>query len=567
MKGYVKMVLDLLTKEDHKNIFSTREYYASKASNGNNEFCSNNYFLSYWNNEKSLFLSSIFNSSLILEKEIFYQIDSRTLIQNLEDMFHNFYDENGLNYYDYFYEQFSSILEENIDLEKTRQAEHFLFVAYDTIQSFRGLLVRHLITSFALANKTFSRFDSVTIYFKNREKPYVLKKGAKITRVIGQLCKILDIYDKWEPLRIKISQVTNVEKIKGTLCLSIHPLDYITASINNNDWSSCMNFDDGDYREGVIEMMNAPYIVVAYIRSEKDFDFITFPWNNKKWREFFYVSPTVVCGIKGYPYDNKDLEKICLNWFKELIEAKTDIHYSRTVYEFLNNEYINFENNKITFSFDCGPAMYNDFNSDKSMFQGYFNLKYAEKQYNNTTQSFFYSGVPECMCCGKTIESVVSEGESYILCDECAPVFRCINCNSEFYGENYGYWLGDNWYCERCYNELPYCESCGEKYDPESFGSHETMVETSLVRDVPEKENIVEKISIPFCLCDECTSKYFKDYQYQEARRNINYGEGLNFYQYLSVVHAKNLTEDGKIYFEDRLDRQIDSTNFVEIGY
>ena len=74
--------------------------------------------------------------------------------------------------------------------------------------------------------------------------------------------------DEWEEIRLAHSQIFNTNKMTGTLCLSIHPLDYATASDNDNGWSSCMSWrDDGCYRMGTVEMMNSPMVICAYFAS------------------------------------------------------------------------------------------------------------------------------------------------------------------------------------------------------------------------------------------------------------------------------------------------------------
>ena len=92
---------------------------------------------------------------------------------------------------------------------------------------------------------------------------------------IHHLSDIADMEAIFEQMRIKHSQILNKKRLKGTLCLSIHPLDYITISDNNCDWDSCMTWtgDDcpGEYRLGTLEMMNSPSVVVAYLDSKEPY--------------------------------------------------------------------------------------------------------------------------------------------------------------------------------------------------------------------------------------------------------------------------------------------------------
>ena len=163
------------------------------------------------------------------------------------------------------------------------------------------------------------------------------------------------------------SRVRNTAEINANLCLSIHPLDYMTASYNDNNWHSCMNWLQGEYRRGVIEMMNSKCVVVAYLESAHDK--LTFYgadvhyWNSKKWREFFIVRPNYITGIKGYPYWNRNLEDTVLFWLKDLYKDVFSGKYSNSISVWSYDNAVSDRNYNVSvnFDFDCGPAMYNDF--------------------------------------------------------------------------------------------------------------------------------------------------------------------------------------------------------------
>lgn len=75
--------------------------------------------------------------------------------------------------------------------------------------------------------------------------------------------------------------------VTGHLCLSIHPLDYLSVSENTYNWRSCHSLD-GDYGAGNLEYMADKATVVCYLKADKNAILPHFPehilWNNKKWR-------------------------------------------------------------------------------------------------------------------------------------------------------------------------------------------------------------------------------------------------------------------------------------------
>ena len=106
---------------------------------------------------------------------------------------------------------------------------------------------------------------------------------------------------------------------ENKLKLSIHPLDFLTQSYNDNGWQSC-TCPEGDYNYSAISGMLDWTTMVAYVESGKSQ--ITLgeneTWNNKKWRMLvhFDVDKGLVVFNKHYPYYNYMAEKSIVNFFK-----------------------------------------------------------------------------------------------------------------------------------------------------------------------------------------------------------------------------------------------------------
>lgn len=306
---------------------------------------------------------------------------------------------------------------------------------------------------------------------KNPEKPIRVSTGCKITKMIGKIAAAYDI-PYFEDFRIKHSQALNQKKLKGRLTLSIHPLDYMTMSDNECCWSSCMSWkEDGCYRQGTVEMMNSPMVLVAYLESANNPMTIQISdgkseyWNSKKWRELFIVNDDIICEVKSYPYRNKYITGEVLNWLKELdnkIRAENCVN--QMIREVDGTEYEDYWSEKYH-AFDTYDAptsseyvaehqisvkpytklMYNDFSTGHL---GYF-PRYVEDRPETIIQ-FCYSGKSECMICGDAGDSFLWDSEGDTICLNCSGYHICDRCDDRIYDEDF-YKVDGEILCESCY--------------------------------------------------------------------------------------------------------------------
>ena len=112
---------------------------------------------------------------------------------------------------------------------------------------------------------------------QSNDEPYhfesfkaTVKNNMRTVRTIQKVLKAMhfphmDLFEKW---RNAVSDLNINKDIKADLVFSIHPLDYMTMSDNNCDWSSCMSWTShGSYSAGTIEMMNSNMAIIAYLES------------------------------------------------------------------------------------------------------------------------------------------------------------------------------------------------------------------------------------------------------------------------------------------------------------
>ena len=324
--------------------------------------------------------------------------------------------------------------------------------------------LQSLMDSKALYENRYTGVD-IEIPIPDNDKTILLNRGMKVMRVLRKIAEAYHKEDLFEVFRLKHSQIMNDCNLKGQLHLSIHPLDFATSSMNDSKWRSCMDWDCGEFRRGTIEMMNSRCIICAYLVNGKNTYINRFGdehfWNNKKWRQYIIVDPTVgIIPIKGYPYWNHNLEDICINWIKELINENYpgDYDFCKEIvtYNADKNEVTLDDGSIATVYFECG-AMYNDFSY--TCHRGLFVNNVVEQNY--THRGFYYSGPSMCLQCGEITDYVDDfDGESALVCNSCAPVERCGMCDNVI-SEDEGTWVDGIHVCEWCLYDLPDCDYCG----------------------------------------------------------------------------------------------------------
>ena len=253
------------------------------------------YILRFWNTNKQK-LFQIFQNQLILEKEITFKANQ----EELEEQMHQLR-RNSKFCNDYW----------NWLLVTLRGEPQPIRTAL------RTLIMNSLVNNIYQGN---------TVFIEG----FKLQKGMKALKALQFLNDRFIQSKHFEEFRLEHSRVLNQKQIKGTLCLSIHPLDYITMSDNNYDWDTCTSWmiPSSKCRDGVIEMMNSSCVVVAYIKGEKPF----YEWTDKKWRTLFIVHDNLISAIKSYPYENQEITKECLNWLRNLVEENSENRYFPAIY-------------------------------------------------------------------------------------------------------------------------------------------------------------------------------------------------------------------------------------------
>ena len=408
--------------------------------------------LNEWSKKKKN-LCKLLGNNLILRRPYAYITESDALLEELQH--NNRFEEKPYTDFKYWWNR-------NVTIG-----------FYETYPDLWGLAAT-LITPYTLVHNQYE--DETKIFVFPDEEKYKVSKGMRPMRIISKIAQKYHCDERLlEDFRIWHSQLLNTQRMDGELCLSIHPLDYMTMSDNDNGWSSCMNWrNPGDYRCGTVECMNSPFIVIAYLHSPKhtmkikniDCDW---EWNSKRWRELFIIHPEVITEIKGYCFQDENLTNTALMWIKELAHNNLGWDYDDDEIN-INSTYKFDEKHDLSFRFYPDNYMYNDFGTldlhrariNREKIGKYQNTDNNIRGYMNEWQTprddkwhymleLPYGGKATCMWCGSEIED--KDRDNAVMCSRCDGGVYCTYCGdyipsyNKFYVDEL-----DGPICESCYD-------------------------------------------------------------------------------------------------------------------
>ena len=420
-------LIDRIPKDELKMIdnyrLNDKEVKKARERYGDSGLAPIEYILKEWNFQKQK-LYTLLGNQLIFTKDICIEKDKTIMEAQMKEMVNQ-----------------SAFKENILNLSRVNK-EHCLMEVASTYpwESVFSVLDWLFYPNELIENKITGRSDSpAKITFKESGHNIQISNGTKPLRALKKIAEECHV-DGFEEFRLMHSRILNDKKLKGQLCLSIHPLDYMTMSDNNCAWTSCMSWREhiGAYRAGTVEMMNSPVVVEAYLKSTTDMEMPEGgTWSNKKWRELFIINEECILGIKGYPYWSKALEDICMNLLRELAEKNLGWTYKDAI-EFCAPDSDGVE--------ICTNTMYNDVYDNHSLMLKTTDL--INDLYIN------YSGDKRCMYSGEYYEWDEEEEEnngSLIVCPQYTPYIKCECCDIYvFYDEAYD--VNAHNFCRGCYD-------------------------------------------------------------------------------------------------------------------
>lgn len=465
---------------------------------GHSEFADVETVLKYWHENKSKYLFDLMGNELILSKEVTIERPFTDMRERIEDLSHS--------HRHFIHELFNRLRAElgpNYTSWGTSECRF-----YDSIQT--------LLNGSNLAHDEGVNRD-VTVTLNGHK--VVLSMGQKPMRALRKVAMALDLKSEFEAFCLDHSRVMNDRRMTGILNLSIHPLDYATASDNCNNWSSCMSWEnEGSYRLGTVEMMNSPMVICAYLSGKNQMDINgVYEWNSKKWRAWAIVYPEIVLMNRNYPFDHDGLCEETLMWIRELAQknlgwefGKPHKHDSDHCYEFYT-EY-----------------MYNDVQPNTN----YVMLApRAVKHAPGERREVFFSGPASCIVCGKRIDYTSSDNANTLCCDDCRDGDVCHHCGCILHEDEMYEGADGELYCEGCYSELfGTCNCCQDIIPNDDLIEVQVPLNPVLANAEIEKmcgvyDDPYWSIFMSQCntawVCEHCLRSYAERYEDDEGRPYI----------------------------------------------
>lgn len=289
-------------------------------------------------------------------------------------------------------------------------------------------------------------FDEPLKFAQEGKKDLIIKSGTKIMRAIRKVLEYynypnMKLFEKW---RDDISIIRTTTHTTSNLVISIHPIDFMTLSDNNSNWSSCLNWKrEGCYSNGTIELLNSNMAVVCYIENPNTEYFINpessqYIAPNKMWRAIGYVHKKIILIGKSYPFSDDDMSQRCLKILEDLVYKNLKWKYS-----FHNQEYkdsVYFENDNDLHHGSMEEIKYMIDSYDKACFGNHIflgsnnlyndvvadplNKYYCSRNKVNGNLFLNVSGKCSCLICGEEIDV---HGSSKV-CPTCQSLYMCGNC-------------------------------------------------------------------------------------------------------------------------------------------
>lgn len=295
------------------------------------------------------------------------------------------------------------------------------------------------------------------------------------------------------------SQLIQEDKIKGTLCFSVHPLDFLSSSENTYNWRSCHALD-GEYRAGNLSYMIDNSTFMVYLKGADNVVLPGFPstvkWNSKKWRMLIHAAynDDIIFAGRQYPFDSKPGIDLILSIYNNIINENQCFYrhkYGEWTDDYVDGYAPKDDESKLIelqekYVIYCGKLIalqdlvkagpgalnYNDVLHSSCYKYPYYAIMNPYVYHNMTELRHHPIIVGEeipCLHCGAEL---ITNAET-MRCNECEIDYgyeendnygHCDNCGCRIYYDD-AYYVGDDYVCDTCFNNHCFvCDNCGDTY-------------------------------------------------------------------------------------------------------
>lgn len=414
-------LLDVLSKRD-KTKYQT---YIQKALNISN--INVNKSLTYWNKNKRK-MYKVLGGKLRLSIPVEVKVEQHVLAQKLSKLLPKMYSYSPRDFF-----------KVNKMLRRTNNFP-YRFAEYlnsqsclnrDNMRNFTFLFMeRNLLSGHICLNEP--------IEFLGMK----ICNGARTIKTIGKLVRKTGYDEKdFEEWRNKISDITTTQSIKQTLTLSIHPLDFLSLSDNDNGWDSCYSLLKRNMHfEAPITHMNSNCVIVAYLESKKPFEVAEdciIP--NKTYRQLFYVHKNIICGGRAYPYESVELTKKIIDILKGLVYNNLGWKYQYKCQNYYDDFHFSCNNRILEEQEWYGSQRLHTYHHHIYLYtgreEGYNDLVehrdenfYCVRNWVPKDQYICTTGPTTCINCGEIVRENYYYKTNHLLCPECAESKVCDCC-------------------------------------------------------------------------------------------------------------------------------------------
>lgn len=323
----------------------------------------------------------------------------------------------------------------------------------------------------------------------------IIPRGMKLVKAFKNF---IEDSNNLNLIQSEASRIIQENKIEGTLCFSVHPLDFLSLSENSCNWRSCHALD-GDYRSGNLSYMCDTSTIICYLKSETDNNDSILPsfpsdvkWNSKKWRILFFTNENRSCIFAGrqYPFTCENSLNIVSKYFDKPFDIDFIFDWSHWHNDQLSSHLYKehpednaASENRIIFM-DRKFVILEDLIKNDSELQfndllrsSYYIPYYSWNQYISypeVIEQIHIGSNPICPICGKHI----LENSSIMCCEDCLNsqkekeiIGECDLCHRTLYEDSLYDLLyyavdGDSGkICSSCIEtETQICHNCGERF-------------------------------------------------------------------------------------------------------
>lgn len=281
-----------------------------------------------------------------------------------------------------------------------------------------------LLMSFVPEDYINNSFSGFKVNAKNEDERFVrsiyeqnyITKGKKLSSILSEIVQDKGtkskkklgggrVVESLHSFDIELSKVMQTKMVKGTVCVSIDPLDFLMMSTNKHGWTSCMSIapETTGYNDVVLSKMTDESTMIAFKRGDDvyqyEFKGLKFDYYSMQVRYDFFLDKMTGSvgsdrGYGGTSLNNKELKKATINLLLGAIA-----------------KYCGVENEWVSKTGSCGYATdhlsYND-----GVVEAYGHKGTMEKI---KRQIYFDIGVKEIVCprCGK----IMKEKHNFICCN------------------------------------------------------------------------------------------------------------------------------------------------------